>query len=122
MDTRRQKKTESFIQREVGEIIRKEVSDPRIGFFTITLVKVAPDMKFAKILVSCMGSEKEKEQTFDGLRCAGPFIQHKLAKRLATKFSPVIQFALDDSTAFRVEELLSEIKREEDEKKPGVAE
>lgn len=116
MESRRQKKLESLIRREVEEIIRREVSDPRIGFFTITAVKITADFKNAKISVSFLGSDVEKQRSFAGVKSARGYIQHKLAERLAVRFSPTLEFLYDERKEFRVEQLLSEIRKEQDGK------
>ena len=116
MENRRQKKLASLIKREVSEIIQREVSDPRIGFFTITQVKVTADFKNVRVSVSFLGSDAEKEKSFAGLKSARGYIQHKLAQRLSVRFSPILEFVCDERKEFRIEELLSEIRKERDEK------
>lgn len=116
MESRRQKKLESLITKEVEEIIRREVSDPRIGFFTITSVRVTADFKNARISVSFLGSEAEKQRSFAGLKSAQGYIQRKLAQRLFIRFSPALEFVYDERKEFRIEELLSEIRKERDER------
>ncbi len=98
------------------EIIRKHISDPDIGFFTITYVDITSDLKYARIGVSVMGSDEEKHRSFNGLIQSTPYIQHKLAGQLVIKRAPKIEFVYDERKEFRIEELLAEIKRERDEK------
>ncbi|MCD6221218.1 ribosome-binding factor A, partial [bacterium] len=62
ISTRRQKRIEHFIRKEIEDIIRREVSDPRVGFFTITTVHITPDYKFAKVGISFLGGEEEREK------------------------------------------------------------
>jgi len=112
---RRQERLEHLLLKEVEEIIRKHVSDPEIGFFTLTYVDISSDLKHAKIGVSVMGSPEEQKRTFDGLVQATGYIQHKLGGRLVIKYTPKIEFVYDERKEFRVEELLSELKRERDE-------
>lgn len=107
---------EHLVRKEVEEIIRRHISDPDIGFFTITYVHITPDLKYAKIGVSVMGSQEEKDRSFNGLVQATPYIQHQLASHLVIKRSPKIEFVYDERKEFRVEELLAEIRRERDEK------
>jgi ribosome-binding factor A len=110
--TRRQKKVETLIQKEVENIIRIDVSDPRVGFFTITFVKMSPDLKYAKISISFMGSEKERQKGFEGVQSARGYIQKKLSSRLKMKDTPILQFELDEGKEFRVEKILAELKKE----------
>jgi len=113
---RRQQKLEHLIRREVEEIIRKHISDPDIGFFTITYVDITSDFKYARIGVSVMGSDEEKHRSFNGLTQATPYIQHKLAGHLVIKRAPKIEFVYDERKEFRIEELLAEVRRERNEK------
>lgn len=110
--TRRQLKVESLLREEIEEIIRRDVSDPRICFFTITYVHITPDLKNAKVGISFMGSEKEKEKAFEGILSAKKYIQFKLGKKLSLKFTPIIEFEFDERKEFRIEELLKEIREE----------
>lgn len=101
--------------REIEEIIRKHVSDPSIGFFTITYVDISADLKHAKIGVSVMGSLEEQTRSFNGLVQATGYIQHKLAGQIVIKYTPKIEFVYDERKEFKVEQLLAELKREKDE-------
>jgi len=120
MDERKTKKMGNLIREAVEDIIRRDVSDPRIGFFTITFVKVTRDMKYAKILISFLGSDEQKKRGFAGIKSAASYIQHRLAQRLDTRFTPEIVFELDEMKEQRIEQLFSEIRKEqhEPEQKP----
>ena len=107
------------MRKEIEEIIRRNVSDPRIGFFTITYVNVSPDLKHVKVGISFMGSSTEKETGFKGIKSATGYIQHKLGKKLFLKYTPSIEFVLDERKEYRIEELLSEIRKERDERDKG---
>ncbi|MCM8772691.1 MAG: 30S ribosome-binding factor RbfA [Candidatus Omnitrophica bacterium] len=107
-------KVESLLRKEIEEIIRRDVSDPRIIFFTITYVHVTGDLKKAKVGISFIGNEKEKENAFNGILSARKFIQYKLGQRISLKFTPEIDFELDERREFRIEELLKEIKEEKE--------
>ncbi|MCM8760118.1 MAG: 30S ribosome-binding factor RbfA [Candidatus Omnitrophica bacterium] len=107
---------ESLIRKEVEEIIRRHISDPDIGFFTITYVNLSSDLRYAKIGVSVMGNNEEKERSINVLAHATPYIQHKLAAHLIIKRAPKIEFVYDERREFRIEEILSEIRKERDGK------
>jgi ribosome-binding factor A len=113
---RRQKKLEHVVRKEVEEIIRRHLSDANIGFITITCVDITADLKQARIGVSLMGGSEEKENSFNELIEATPYIQHKLAGRLVIRRAPKIEFVFDEGREFRVEELLEELRRERDAK------
>ena len=116
IETRRQRKLESLIRKEIEEVIRREVSDPRIIFFTITSVKITPDLRYVKVMISFMGDEKEKELAFEGIKSAEKYIQNKLAKRLFLKHMPSVEFVLDERNEYRIEKILKEIRDERDKK------
>jgi ribosome-binding factor A len=82
--------------REIAsETILFELRDPRVKMVTVTRAEVSADLQHAKVYVSIMGTDKEQQLTMHGLRHAAGFIQSKLAKRLQTRFTPVVQFVLD---------------------------
>ena len=85
-----------LIQREVSELIRLEVRDPRIGMLTVTSVDVSPDMSHAKVFFTML--EKEKlAQTLDGLRRSAGFLRSQLARRIRMYTTPELRFEYDES-------------------------
>jgi len=106
-----------LIRKEIEDVIRREVSDPRIIFFTITSVKISPDLRHVKVMISFMGSEEEKKIAFEGIKSAEKYIQNRLAKRLSIKYMPSVEFLLDERKEYRIEEILKEIRDERDKKK-----
>jgi ribosome-binding factor A len=114
MEWHRHNRLTDLLREEISEIIRLKTKDPRIGFITITHVKLSSDNKFARIFVSVYGSEEEVENTFAGLRSARGFIRSEIATRIRLKNIPEIEFIRDDSIAhsIRIEELLKKIERE----------
>ena len=81
----------------VSRIISQEIKDPRCGFVTVTEVKVAPDLKTARVGFSVFGTEKEKNLARRALQNARGFIQGRLSQETAFRFTPVITFVLDRS-------------------------
>ena len=100
----------------LGEQIRQEISamlvsglkDPRIGFATVTDVRVTRDLREARIYVSVMGSAEEQQQTLAGFQAARAFIRHELAERLSIRRTPDLSFALDTSAEYgaHIDELI----------------
>jgi len=113
MDERRHQRMTSFMVREIGEIIRTEVSDPRIGFVTISEVKLSQDMRHATVTVSVMGTKAEQERALEGIKSAAGFIRHHLARRMATRISPELRFTADEHAEYRIEDILADIRKEE---------
>jgi ribosome-binding factor A len=90
--------------REVAsETILYELRDPRVKLVTVTRAEVSGDLQHAKVYVSVMGTEKEQQLTLYGLRHAAGFIQSKLARRLQTRFTPTLQFVLDQGVKHSIE-------------------
>lgn len=108
---RRQRRIGSLIQRELSDILERRLRDPGLGFATVTEVKMSADLKHAKIYISVMGGEEERQETMAALERASGFIRHELASRLALRYMPQIEF-IQDLTVERVarlEELLKQI-------------
>lgn len=103
MKTHRLARVSEAIREVASETILFEMSDPRVKMVTVTRAEVSADLQHAKIFVSIMGSPKEQTLTLKGLKHASGFIQAKLAKRLQTRFTPVVQFVLDEGVKKSIE-------------------
>jgi ribosome-binding factor A len=92
----------------VGAAINSELSDPRIGFVTVTSVETSPDLRTARVFVSVLGSEEEREETLSGLRSSHGVIQSKIAAETRMKRTPTLSFHYDDTIekGVRISELL----------------
>lgn len=108
------------VQKELAEIIRSEIKDPRIAPFTsVTAVEVAPDLKTMKAWISVLGDEKALADTIKGLKSAEGFVRRELAHRINLRNTPEIRFIPDDSIAYginmskKIDELNAGIKDEE---------
>lgn len=89
--------------RELSNIIRGELKDPRISPMTsVVSVEVAPDLKTAKAYISVLGDEDAAKKTMAGLKSCGGFIRHLLAQNLNLRNTPEITFVLDQSIAYGV--------------------
>jgi ribosome-binding factor A len=95
----------------LGELVLKKLKDPRIGFVTVTRVKITPDLKEARVYYSVLGKEKEKREAGLALEHAAGFLQHEIAVALKLRFTPKLAFALDESLeeSMRIEKILSEL-------------
>lgn len=91
------------VQREISKIIAQDIKDPRIHPMTsVVSVEVTPDLKYAKVYVSVLGSEEEKEKTEIGLKSAASHVRSQLAKSLNLRNTPELTFVMDDSIAYGV--------------------
>ena len=99
------------IREVASETILFELRDPRVKNVTVTRAEVSGDLQHAKVYVSIMGTENEQKLTMHGLRHAAGFVQSRLAQRLQTRFTPVIEFVLDEGVKKSIE--MSRILNEE---------
>lgn len=91
------------VQRELGNIIRNEVKDPRISpMTTVVSAEVTPDLKYCKAYISVLGSEESARSTLAGLSSAEGYIRSCLAKTVNLRNTPEIAFVLDQSIAYGV--------------------
>lgn len=93
----RNRKIADQIQRELAEIIRLELRDPRVGMVTITDVEVANDTSHAKVFITALGNAAQIESCLHGLNRAAGFLRTQLAGRLTIRVVPALNFAYDES-------------------------
>lgn len=106
------------VQKEISNILRNEVKDPRIHPMTsVVAVEVAPDLKSAKIYVSVLGSEQEKADTLKGLKSAAGVIRSKLARSINLRNTPELTFIMDSSIEYGVNmaSMIDKITKKDDE-------
>jgi ribosome-binding factor A len=100
------------VREEIMQIIRRDLKDPRIGFVSITEVRMSADLRLARVRVSVLGGEEAGRATLAGLRSATGLIRHELGRRLQNlKFTPDLRFELDPSIEYsvRISKRLQEI-------------
>jgi ribosome-binding factor A len=85
------------VQRELSEIIRLELKDPRVGMITITDVEVTRDYAYARVYFTQLGDASKAEETVIALRHAAGFLRSQLAHRLALRTVPQLEFRYDQS-------------------------
>jgi ribosome-binding factor A len=92
----RPQKLGDLIQRELSELLQRELRDPRVGMITITSVDVSPDMSHARLFFTLL--EKDKlEDTLSGLKRSAGFLRSQLAKRIKMYTTPELRFEYDES-------------------------
>jgi len=111
----RKEKIEELIKRIVSELLIKEIKDPRIGFASITGVKLSSDKTLARIGVSVLGDPRDLRKTMEGIKSAQGYIQHRVGKELRMRIMPRIEFFMDSSVADAVEmvDLLNRLEKSE---------
>lgn len=108
----------SRVSEEFREILAEAVlklKDPRVGFVTIVEVKVAPDLRHAKVVYTALGEERERRATAAGLRSAAPHLRKVIGDQVRLKVLPDLQFEQDESveSVDRIDRLLHELHRED---------
>src|SRR5204862_6671429 len=108
------------IQRDLADLLRTEVKDPRVGPVTITAVEVSPDLSHAKIFVTHMAGREHADEAVVALQRTAGFLRSELAHRLSLYSVPQLHFAYDDSieTGMRMSQLIDEAIAE-DKKHPA---
>lgn len=102
----------SEVMREVSQIIRTELKDPRVSMMTsVTDVNVTTDLKYCTVYISVLGSEEESVKTLEGLRKGGGFIRYELAHRLNLRNTPELKFVIDNSLEYgmKMDKLIDEV-------------
>lgn len=85
------------VQRELADLIRFEVKDPRVGMVTITEVEVSPDYSHAKVYFTLLGTGAQVEAAGHGLASAAPFLRHALGRLIRLRVTPELHFVYDES-------------------------
>jgi len=96
------------IREEISSLLLSEVRDPRVGFVTVTEVRVTPDLREARVFVSVLGPEEQRAESLEALRTASSFLRRELSHRLELKRVPELRFELDRSADYaeHIEELI----------------
>ena len=119
MVSRRLLKIAQAIREVVSNAIVMDLQDPRIENATVTYVEVSGDMRRARVHVSVMGDEKKQKRCIHGLQHAAGFLQRKIGNRIDTRYTPRLEFTLDEGIqhSLEIQQLLGELlpDREEQE-------
>ena len=104
------------VQRELSEIIRTEIKDPRVSgaMTTVVAVEVTPDLKYCKAYVSILGDAEQAKDAIVGLKSAVGYIRRELAHRINLRNTPEITFVLDQSieTGVNMSKLIDDVTRD----------
>ncbi len=122
MSEQRARKLADRIQVIVAEMLERRIKDPRLGFVTVTDVRVTGDLREATIFYTVLGDQLEREGTAAALQSATGIIRSEVGKQTGIKFTPTIAFVADaiPETAAHIEDLLREA-RERDAQVAGLA-
>jgi ribosome-binding factor A len=121
--SQRTDRLDSQIRQELMDLLQREMKDPRVGFVTITRVETARDLGSARVWVSILGTEEERDRSMKALGVATPWLRRRLAERLTLRSVPQLSLRRDDSieAGDRVLRLLREIEQHDPgEERQGV--
>jgi ribosome-binding factor A len=113
--TERMRRVNESVRQVLAETL-PELKDPRIGLVTVTGVVTSPDLRYATVYVSVLGSEKKKTATLRGLDAAGGLLQSRLARELRMKRTPLLTFEYDPTVerGVRMSALIDELAPRDD--------
>ena len=99
------------IKKELSQLIQTELKDPRIGFITVTGVELTNDLSQARVFLSVLGTDEQKEETLKALARGTGFLRSELGKRIRFRHTPELLFKFDNSIEYgsRIESLLNNI-------------
>lgn len=115
MTRNRTDRLNSNLKEVISEVIRQEVRNPHVNeLLTVTRVDITKDLRYAKVYVSVIGSETEKQETLGALNSAAGFIAVNASKKVVMRYFPELKFILDDSVQkhMRIESLLGKLSAE----------
>lgn len=116
MSENRIRRVAEQIKKDLSQIINKQIKDPRVSAITsITDVQLSRDLRYASIYVSIYGSDIEKEETLQTLVRASGFIRSEIGRRIRLRYTPEINFYLDNSIEYgaHIEKVLKSLKEED---------
>ena len=106
----RMRRVNELMREVIGSAITSELDDPRIGFVTVTSVDTSPDLRTARVYVSVLGDETEREATLAGLRSSHGVLQAAIASEMRIKRTPTLTFHYDETPerGMRITKLLED--------------
>jgi ribosome-binding factor A len=119
--SRRTDRVDHQLRAELSSLIQREMADPRVRLATVTEVHVSPDLRHARVLISTVGEEEEREACVAALRHAAGFLRRQLGSRLRLRATPELDFALDRGAehSARIAALLETLHHDEQSHEDG---
>lgn len=120
-DYPRSRRIADQIQRELSDILRLELKDPRVGMVTLTDVEVTQDQSLAKVFFTTLGGADRVQDATEGLQHAAGFLRSELARRMRLRTVPQLRFEFDESVerGMRLTRLIEEAVAQDAARKPG---
>jgi ribosome-binding factor A len=106
----RMRRVNEAVKEVLSARIAEGLKDPRVGFVTLTSVETSPDLRHARVYVSVLGGEQERDRTLAGLESSHGYLQAQVAAELRMKRTPTLEFVYDESIdrGMRITELLDD--------------
>jgi len=103
------------MRQEISNMLQRDLKDPRLGFATVTDVRVSGDLQHARVYASILGDDAPRPQTMEALESARGYVRSEIGRRVQLRLTPEITFAYDDSIerGARLLRLISEVQSEE---------
>jgi ribosome-binding factor A len=119
----RLEKLTHLVHRRASEVILYELNDPRLGFVTISRVKLSGDLRHATIFYSVVGTDGDRSKTEHALEHARGHVQSEIARVMHTRVTPIVRFEYDEGVAgsIRVSRILDELREERGEQEEPSA-
>lgn len=104
------RRVDEAVREVLSDAVTQDLKDPRIGFVTVTDVKTSPDLRRARVYVTVLGNQEERDAALAGLQSAHGVLQRRVGSELRMKRTPTLEFVYDVTTdrAMRMEELLGD--------------
>lgn len=118
--TKRTERLNSLLREVITEVIRKDVRNPHVSeFTTVTEVDISKDLHHAKVYISVIGTDQERQATVEALETAAGFIGVNASKKVTMRIFPTLTFRLDTSVdkQMKIDSLLKKIHKEEESRK-----
>jgi ribosome-binding factor A len=114
----RMRRVNEVMREVIGDAIAGELDDPRIGFVTVTSIDTSPDLHAARVFVSVLGDEEERQATLAALRSSHGVLQAAIARQMRIKRTPTLSFHYDDAPerGMRISRLLDASARQEEDR------
>ena len=114
MRYKRSLRVQELLLEEISKLLIHGLKDPRIGFATLTRIELGDNLKYARVMVSIMGDQKQKEDSLAGLNSAKGYIRGQLGRSLHLRYIPELEFKLDKSAEHveKITQIINELRHE----------
>ena len=112
MSPDRMRRVDEAMREVLSDALGRDLKDPRVGFVTVTAVETSPDLRHARVYVSVLGTDAEREASLEGLRSAHGFLQRRIAAELRLKNTPQLVFEEEEYRLGKMAEEILALRQE----------